>query len=358
MRALAWLLGAAFSAVPLASAAQAPGVSAKTIVLGQSAPLSGPSQALGEEIRNGVLACLQKVNDAGGVHGRRIELATLDDAGDPARALANTQRLVEQLRVFALIAYPAASVTRDVLAAAQQGGAPLFAPLSGAEIVRLSGPGVVTVRASRAHEVERVVQHYAQLGLKRFAIEAQGGEAAEWREALLRALKRQRLEAPAPAEAADVVLLAAPAGEAADLVRSLRRSGNRAQLVALSMADAGALAKALGRDGAGLALAQVVPWAERTALPLVSEYREAYARETGGKNFGAASLEAYLGAKVFAEAARRAGPKLTREALMRALESMSAFDAGGHMLAYGRNDRHGSTRVELLAIGRGGELLH
>lgn len=358
MRALAWLLGAAFSAMWLACAAQTPGVSAKTIVLGQSAPLSGPAQALGEEIRNGVLAYLQTVNDAGGVHGRRVELATLDDAGDAARARENTQRLAEQLRVFALIAYPAASVTREVLAAAQQAGAPFFAPLSGAELVRLAGPGVVTVRASRADEVERVVEHYAQLGLKRFALEAQGSEAAEWREALVRALKRQRLEAPGPLEGADAVLLAAPAREAAILVRSLRRSGNHAQLVALSAADAGALAKALGGEGAGLALAQVVPSAEHTALALVSNYREAFARASGDKSFGAASLEAYLGAKVFVEAARRAGPKLTREALMQALQTMSAFDAGGVLLAYGRGDRHGSSRIHLLAIGREGALLH
>ncbi len=40
------------------------------------------------------------------MHGRRIELATLDDGGDAKRALANTQRLAEQLRVFALLAYP------------------------------------------------------------------------------------------------------------------------------------------------------------------------------------------------------------------------------------------------------------
>jgi ABC-type branched-subunit amino acid transport system substrate-binding protein len=341
-----------------ACAAQAQGVSPKTVVLGQSAPLTGPAQALGEEIRNGALAYLRTLNDTGGVHGRRIELATLDDAGDPARALANTQRLVEQLRVFALIAYPEASVTREVLAAAQQGHVPFFAPLTGAEVVRLAPRGVVTVRASRAAEVEGVVEHYAQLGLKRFALQAGGSEATEWRDALGRALKKLKLEAPVPSDAADAVLLAAPTRDAADLVRSFKRSGSRAQIVALSVADAGALAKALGREGAGVALAQVVPSPERTALPLVAEYRAAYGREAGGKAFSARSLEAYLGAKVFAEAVRRAGPALTREALLRALETMSPYDAGGYLLAYGRGDRHGSSRIDLLAIGRDGALLH
>jgi ABC-type branched-subunit amino acid transport system substrate-binding protein len=353
------LRAAAACLIALATcAAQAQGVSAGTVVLGQSAPLSGPAQAMGEEIRNGVLAYLRTLNDAGGLHGRRIELATLDDAGDPARALANTQRLVEQLRVFALIAYPEASVTREVLAAAQQGEAPFFAPLTGADLVRLASRGVVTVRASRADEVARVVEYYAQLGLKRFALEAGSAAPSEWRDALVRALKRQRLDGPATAEGADVVLIAGPALEAADLVRSLRRSGNRAQLVALSAAPAETLAKALGSEGAGVAIAQVVPPLARTALPLLADYRAAYAVESGGKPFSALSLEAYLGAKVFAEAARRAGPKLTRGALMQALETMGAYDAGGYLLAYGRGDRHGSSRVDLLAIGRNGDLVH
>lgn len=341
-----------------ACAAQAQGVSATTVVLGQSAPLSGPAQSSGEEIRNGALAFLKVLNDAGGVHGRRIELATLDDAGEPARALANTQRLVEQLRVFALLAYPEASVTREVLAATQLGRVPFFAPLTGADLVRLPHRTVVTVRASRAEELERVVEHYAQLGLQRFALEAGGAEPAEWRDAFGRALKKLRLDAPVPAEGAEVVVVAAPLREAADLVRSLKRSGSRAQIVTLSMAESGLLAKALGREGAGVALAQVVPPVERTSLPVVSEYRAAYAKESGGKAYSTASFEAYLGAKVFAEAARRAGPALTRDALMQAVETMTAYDAGGYLLAYGRGDRHGSSKIELLAIGRDGALLH
>jgi ABC-type branched-subunit amino acid transport system substrate-binding protein len=342
-----------------ACAAQAQGVSATTVVLGQSAPLSGPAQASGEEIRNGVLAYFRVLNEAGGVHGRRIELATLDDAGDAARALANTQRLVEQLRVFALLAYPEASVTREVIGAAQQGRVPFFAPLTGTGLVRLPNRMLVTVRASRVEEVQRVVEHYAQLGLKRFALESGDGvEPAEWREALGSALTRLRLDAPVPADAAEVVVLAAPLRAAADLVRSLKRSGSRAQVVALSMVEAGPLANALGREGAGVALAQVVPPLERTSLPLVSEYRAAYAKETGGKPASTASFEAYLGAKVFAEAVRRAGPALTRDALMQALETMTAYDAGGYLLNYGRGDRHGSSRIELLAIGRDGALVH
>src|SRR5712691_2969016 len=76
--------------------AQAPGVTTSTIIIGQSAPLTGANAELGNDIRNGALAYFSKVNAAGGVNGRRIELATLDDANQVPRAEANTRKLLEE----------------------------------------------------------------------------------------------------------------------------------------------------------------------------------------------------------------------------------------------------------------------
>lgn len=351
------------------------GVTPRTVALGQSAPLSGPSAAHGEEIRNGALAYLRTLNDAGGVHGRRIELATLDDAGDPKRALANTRRLAEELRVFALFGYPDADVSRELLAVVQQSRVPLFAPVTGTRLARQAGRNVHTVRAGHADELERVVDHYARLGARRFALVRQAdAEGAEIAEALRAALRRRGL---APAGAAllqagrtavtmheallddpEVVLVAAPARPAAELLRELKRAGNPPQLLALSLADPAQLAAALGAAGAGVALSQVVPPLERISLPVVAEYRAAMELETGRKTYSPASLEAYIAAKVFAEAVRRAGPALTREAFLLALEAMSVYDAGGYVLGFSRTNRQGSSSIELLAIGPDGTLLH
>lgn len=342
-----------------ANAAWGQGVTSLTVALGQSAPLSGPAQALGEDIRNGALAYLRTLNQAGGVHGRRIELATLDDGGDAKRALANTQRLAEELRVFALLAYPGPSVSRELLSYVQQARMPFFAPLTGAQIVRLPARTVVTVRASHAEELDRAVEHYAGLGMKRFAL-ATGDEAAdaEFRDAFARTLKKRSLEPAANRAEADVILVLAAQRPAADLVARFKRSRLAAQIVVLSLAEATPLARALGAGGAGVALSLVVPPLERVSLPVVGEYRAAMEAETGRKAYSAASLEAFIGAKVFVEAVRRAGPSLTREALMQALESMTAYDAGGYLLHFGRGDRHGSSHTELIAVGRDGNLVH
>lgn len=342
-----------------ACAAQAQGVNGVTVALGQSAPLSGPGQALGEDLRNGALAYFRSLNAAGGVHGRRIELATLDDAGDAKRALANSQRLVEQLRVFALLDYPGTSLSRELLAYVQQARVPFFAPASGAEMARLPGRYVVTVRPSHTEELDLAIEHYAALGLKRFALATSDEPTgAEFREAFARVLRKRGLTPAANRGEADAILVAAALQPAAELVARLKRTQAAAQIVVLSLAEATPLARALGAEGAGVVLSTAVPPIERVSLPVVAEYRAAMAAETGRQAYSAASLEAFIGAKVLAEAMRRAGPPLTRNALMQALESMSAYDAGGYLLHYGRGDRHGGARSELVTIGRDGTLLH
>jgi ABC-type branched-subunit amino acid transport system substrate-binding protein len=143
-----------------------------------------------------------------------------------------------------------------------------------------------------------------------------------------------------------------------DVVRALKRHGTGAQIVATSLADPGAFARALGAEGAGVSLAQVVPPLDRVSLPVVAEYRAAYAAEDGQREYSPASLEAFIGAKVLAEAVRRVGPALTREKLLVALEAMSVHDTGGHLVRFSRTSRRGSDRIYLLAIGRDGALLH
>lgn len=360
-----------------AAPAWAQGVTPRTVVLGQSAPLSGPLQSVGEDIRNGALAYLRKLNDAGGVHGRRIELATLDDAGEPARALANTRRFIDEFRVFALLAYPDASVTRDVLALAQRARIPLFGAATGAAIARQPARSVFTVRAGRADETDRVIGHYALLGLKRFALVRQDDAVgAEFLAAARDALSGRGLAAPADvplkgaasglAAAAQDALLADPQvvvvalaqPPAADLIREIRRSGSGAQIIVLSTADPESLVSALGAGGAGVALSQVVPPLEQVSLPVVAEYRAALEADTGRKAFAPGSLESYLIAKIFAESIRRTGPGLSRDALLRTLQAMSYYDSGGYTVSYSRTRRQGSARIYLMAIGGDGKLLH
>jgi branched-chain amino acid transport system substrate-binding protein len=78
-----------------------PGVSSNEIKLGGSVPLSGEASLSGNVAR-GAEYYFKYVNDRGGVFGRKISYKYLDDGYDPARAVQNTIRLVQQDQVFAM----------------------------------------------------------------------------------------------------------------------------------------------------------------------------------------------------------------------------------------------------------------
>src|SRR5216684_7542876 len=79
--------------------AQAPGVTAKAILLGQSAAFSGPAAQLGIQMNIGTKAYLDYVNAQGGVYGRKIELKTRDDRYEATLCLDNTKKLIEEDKV-------------------------------------------------------------------------------------------------------------------------------------------------------------------------------------------------------------------------------------------------------------------
>ena len=98
------LLVAALAGIPAAGSAGSadPGVTAEKILLGGTAPLTGPASTSAAFAR-GAEAYFEHVNARGGVNGRTIAYTYVDDADDPAQTLAATRRLVEEDRVFAVV---------------------------------------------------------------------------------------------------------------------------------------------------------------------------------------------------------------------------------------------------------------
>jgi branched-chain amino acid transport system substrate-binding protein len=101
-RAAAVALGALVLVASAGAAPAAdPGVTAATVLLGGTVPLTGEAAAFGS-VGPGAKAYFDHVNARGGVHGRRIEYRYYDDAYNPAQTVQQTRRLVEQDRVFAI----------------------------------------------------------------------------------------------------------------------------------------------------------------------------------------------------------------------------------------------------------------
>jgi ABC-type branched-subunit amino acid transport system substrate-binding protein len=361
----------------LALSAGALGQTGPTVVIGQSAALTGGSKELGSDMRAGALAYFEHVNKRGGVHGRKLVLETLDDGFDAERATANYKTLVADRDALALFgcvggatcsaALPVVSAAKVPLVGAANGNAVLHKPFN---------RYMFNVRASFADEVEHIVDHLTTVGISRIAVlypnDGPGKAALATAEA---ALKKQGLvlagsgtyprgteevdaavTAIANVEPAAVVIFG-PYKATALFIKGMKKRGQAPQFMALSVAGPSALANELGDDGRGVGISQVVPYPFVASMPVLTEYHEIYVRGTGAKP-SFTSLESFVAAKVLVEGLKRAGPQATREKLVSTLEALSSYDLGGMMINYSPTSRSGSKFVELTVIGKDRKILH
>src|SRR5262245_15951040 len=89
------LLGFGLATTIAPKEAHGPGVTATEIKIGNTNPYSGPLSAYGT-IGKSIAAYFQKVNEEGGINGRRINFVTLDDGYSPPKTLEMARQLVER----------------------------------------------------------------------------------------------------------------------------------------------------------------------------------------------------------------------------------------------------------------------
>jgi ABC-type branched-subunit amino acid transport system substrate-binding protein len=353
-----------------------PGVTTDSINLGQSTALSGPLGDLGQEVLKGAKVYFDGINARGGVHGRNIKLVSKDDAYDTAKTLENVNAFIAEDNTFALFGTFGTPNNEALIPIAQSAGLPVFMPYTGAPSIRSkTSKGVYNLRASYADEVERLIEHLNTVGVKKIAIAYQnnafGKEVLKAANAAMDARKLKPLLAvPVENDATDAapatekllatqpeaVLLALAGKPTIEVIRNITQRRKGMQMYALSVLATPANLRALGKDGSGVAITQVVPFPANATMPLVREYQQAMVA-AGQKEFSHLSLEGYLNAKLVTEALRRAGPKLTRVALTSAMDSIRGFNMGGLDVTFGQGAASGSRFVELTMVNAQGKLI-
>ena len=99
------LIAAAMALTAGAASAQTQGVTKNEIVIGSIQDLSGPLAGFGKQVRLGMMLRVDEVNEQGGVNGRKIKLLVEDSGYDPRRAVLAAQKLVNQDKIFAMVAH-------------------------------------------------------------------------------------------------------------------------------------------------------------------------------------------------------------------------------------------------------------
>lgn len=372
---LAGLVAAAVSFTASSAVADSTGVFPNRIVVGQSAAFDGPAKALGLGMRVGLQAAFAEVNAKGGVHGREIDLLAYDDGYEPDRAITNTQKLINEDKVFALLGAVGTPTSKASQPIAKAANVPFFGPFTGAGFLRdPSNSHVVNVRGTYDQETEAWIEHLTtDLGSKRIAILYQDdsfgrvglagvNKALEKRgmklvsqgtykrnsQAVKTALLSIRKGKP------DAVVMVGSYHPIAEFVKLARRLRLKSEFVTISFVGSKALAAELGKAGEGVVVTQVVPFFQDKSLPLVNSYHKALAMVDADEEPGFVSLEGYMVGKLFVEALQKVGPSLSREDLMAVFQSPIDFDLGGAVLSYGPGDNQGMDKVYLSVLRKDG----
>jgi branched-chain amino acid transport system substrate-binding protein len=341
-------------------------------VIGQSAPLTGGNAQFGKDIQSGAQAYFASVNAKGGVQGRAIELVSLDDKNDRKQAGANAKTLLENKNLLALFGFASATLSLDAIPQAEARQVPFFAPFSGANPVRVNNPVLFTVRASYGEEMEKMLNFWTSLGLKRVTVVHYEDEVGKQNfEVVANHLKKINLvpqelllkrnatvgkaEAQAlVAQQPELVLNTVLSGAAAALQKELVGMGRMIPTSSLSFVGADQYIAAAGPAGSGVSIAQVVPNTS-SSIPAVRECAKAL-EAAGVAKMNSTQLEACFAAKVLTEGIRRAKKPVTAQTVLQALSNLGSYDLGGYKIAFGPGAQHGSRFVDLAMVTSEGKL--
>ena len=354
--------------------AQLAGLSESRILLGQSAPFSGAAEQLGVQFFLGAQLYFEALNVRGGVNGRTIEIKRLDDGYEPERCAANTRQLINE-GVFALFGYIGTPTGLAALPLATEAKVPFFAPFTGAEALRTPfNRYAIHVRASYFDETAAIVRQNLATGIKKLGVFYQNDAYGKTGlEGVSRALKEVGLEPVSTgtvernsvdvtkavsdimAQKPEAIVQISAYKSCASFIRVARQQGFIGNFYNVSFVGTQALLDELGKDARGVVVSQVMPFPYSPMTQIAGEYLAAI-KTKQGQSPNYSSMEGYVAAKVFSEAARRAGRNLSREGFITALQSIRKLDLGGFPVDFGPDKHTGSKFVDLTLLTPDGRI--
>lgn len=373
MKLPAHALAAALTVLAL-SAQAAVGVTDKEILIGQDVDLTGAIAVRMKPLNQAADAYFEKVNAAGGIHGRKIRILRLDSANKPDKTKENLKTF-EKEGVFAMWALSGTGNTAAALPTLTEKGIPLIASTSGADaFFTKKNPILFNLKAGYGDEIRRMMAHLKDSYTTRVGIVyIDNGFGKEALKTAQEAIKANNLEltavAPHKEDKSDIndavkkvadskpaaVLALTLSGPAPDVIAAYVKTGHKTQMFALSIVAADALYKSIGDASRGVIVTQIVPYPQDRANALVREYQDLVIPK-GVKDFSHAGVEGYVYAKTLVEGLQAAGKNPTREGLVAAFERLQR-DYGGMKMAFSPASHNGSDFVEITMIGREGKLV-
>ncbi|MDT3677500.1 MAG: ABC transporter substrate-binding protein [Burkholderiaceae bacterium] len=363
------------ASAPLALA-QTQGVAKDEIVVGSLQDLSGPLAGFGKQLRSGLLLRAEELNEQGGVHGRKVRLIVEDDGYDPRKAVLGAQKLVNQDKIFAMVAHLGTAPNMASMPIQFEKNVVNFFPITAAREMyepfhRLKYAFAATYYDQARHATPVLVK---EKGAKKICTVYQddefGLEVLRGAEAGLKTIGMDFAEkttykrgatdfssqvARMKAASCDFVVLGTVIRETIGVIGESRKTGFSPTFLGTSAAYTELIHKLGGKamDGLYATMTVQVPYLDDASQPLrfwANKYKTKF-----GDDPSVFSVYGYLALDSFIRAADKAGQNLTVDSFIKAMDTMSIPSDifGSAPQNFGPKKRLGSNAARLSQIQDG-----
>jgi branched-chain amino acid transport system substrate-binding protein len=356
--------------------AQTQGVSKDEIVIGSIQDLSGPIAGFGKQVRMGMLLRVDEINEQGGINGRKIKLLVEDSKYDPRNAVLAAQKLVNQDKIFAMVGHIGTAQNMAAMPVQFQKNVLNFYPITAARqmyepfhklkysfaATYYDQMKIVTPMLAKEKGAKKVCAMYqddefglevkrgAEDGLKTIGMTL-AAETTYKRGATDFASQMQKLQA----DQCDLVVMGTIIRETIGGIATAKRLGFNPTFVGSSAAYTDLIHKLGGPAMNGFYAAMTVqhPYLDSASQPLrfwANKYQTKFNEEpTVFSVYGYGSIDGFI------RAATKAGPGLTTDSFIKAMDTMKIPPDifGSAEMTFSPTKRLGSNATRLSQIQDG-----
>jgi branched-chain amino acid transport system substrate-binding protein len=331
-------------AAPIAPAQGTQGVSKTEITLGSIQDLSGPLSGYGKQLRLGMMLRVDEINEQGGVNGRKLKLIFEDSAYDPRKAVLAAQKLVNQDKIFANLGHIGTAQNMAAMPVQFEKNVINFLPLTAAremyeplhrlkysfaatyyDQMRAAAPKLYKDKGAKKactmyqdDEFGLEVMRGAEAGLKTIGVEL--AEKTTYKRG---ATDFSSQVARMKAAGCDLVVLGTIIRETIGAIGESRKTGFNPTFLGSSAAYTDLIHKLGGKamDGFYATMTVQNPYVDDASQPLrfwATKYKTKYNEDPA-----VFSAYGYIVVDIFIRAATKAGPNLTTDSFIKAMDSMT-----------------------------------
>ena len=351
------------------------GVTDKEVLVGAGLDLTGAVANWGVNIKAGMEAVLNRINEAGGVHGRKIKLIAYDHVYQPPKAVANAKRLVERDKVFIMMGHLGTPTTKAIKDYLEEKHVPNVFPATLASLWTNSGKWHVADLATFADQTRLIVDYLVnerkftkiasfyqddEYGLDghvagRVRLRELGKEYAAEVDYKRADIDFSSQAAKLKESGAEAVILQAVYREPPRLAEQCHAIGYHPVFIGVSAIVLDKTIELGGKHVEEMIGVEVYPDPNDPG-PFLDQYRADMKKYFPSLALDTTNLYGYQKAALFVEALQRTGRNLTHDTLLQAISTIKDWDPGwGLKYSYGGDNRRGMSRSARMVVVKDGK---